>query len=505
MNNFIPSLTPIRSLSFYGRGAAWIGGISRDFLIFGPTRRLVLACVMFAGAFTGLLGASPTRRPNVLFLIADDLTKTLPCYHYPLVEAPNVTRLAARAVRFDRAYCQYPLCLPSRMSFLSGLRPERTGKFGNDLASRQDPVPAGVTFLPQHFKANGYFTARLGKVFHIGSDVPSCWDVTEEGTPGQEIIYTPAELDRLGLTGFVTAHHEFGRRGQGAGGGEGATYAILNGGNERLIDVRNAHRAAELIAERAGSGQPFFLACGFRRPHGPHVAPAEYFAPYPADRMPVPAGGGPVMPGIRQPVPAADSQEALRGYLASVTFMDAQLGRVLDALDQHHLWENTIVVFFGDHGYLLGSRGGWWGKGVLYNEAASTVLLVAAPGRAQGTACPRVVEFLDLYPTLADLCGLPAPKNVDGRSFAPLLTDPLAPWPHAAYTILAARGRPNGLAVSTDRFRYLEHPDGREELFDIEADPREWVDLATQPAHATDLAPMKALAADYKRKFRPAP
>lgn len=464
---------------------------------------LALGLLLLAGG--GALAGAEPRRPNVLLIIADDLTKTLPDYGYPLAQAPNVARLAARAVRFDRAYCQYPLCLPSRASFLSGLRPERTGQLDNEDAARRDPRVAGATFLPQHFKAHGYFTARLGKVFHIGADVPECWDVTEEGTPGQEIIVTGAEPVRLGLTGKIVAHHEFGRKGDPVGGGEGATYSALAGGKDRLIDVRNGQRAAELIAEHAGRAQPFFLACGFRRPHLPHLVPSEYFALYPADRMPLPAAGGPVIPGLRGPVSAADSREALRGYLASVTFMDEQLGRVLDALDTHQLWDDTLVVFLGDHGYLLGSRGGWWGKRVLYDEAASTVLLVAAPGKAHGIGSPRVVEFLDLYPTLVELCGLPAPAGIDGRSFAPLLADPAAPWEHAAYTVVAVQGKPAGLAVSTEQFRYLEHADGRRELFDVRADPREWTNLADRPAHAADLARLQGLAVAYQHRFRRQP
>ncbi|MEQ2005322.1 MAG: sulfatase [Limisphaerales bacterium] len=448
--------------------------------------------------------AEKPARPNVLFIIADDLTKTLPCYGYPLAKAPNVERLAARALRFDRAYCQYPVCMPSRTSFMSGRRPESTGRLGNEGATRTPQLQDAI-FMPQHFKANGYFTARLGKVFHIGADVPECWDVTEEGSPGPRIVYTGAELEKLGLTGNVVAHHEFGRGGATFGDGEGSTYSILNGGKDKLIDVRNGKRAAELIAEHAGKAQPFFLACGFRRPHLPHLATSEYFDLYPADKMPLPQIGGPKMPSIKKPVPDHNSREALRGYLACVTFMDEQLGRVLDALDAHQLWDNTIVVLLGDHGYLLGSRGGWWGKGVLYNEAASTALLVAAPGKAKGVGCSRVVEFLDLYPTLADLCGLPAPAGVEGRSFTPLLVNPGAPWEHAGYTMVAPQGKPAGLAVSTERFRYLENANGSQELFDVQADPREWVNLADQPAHAADLARLKKLAADYKTRFRNQP
>lgn len=463
-----------------------------------PLRALpLLLTLLLTGTAAVSSRADPIHRPNVLLIIADDLTKTLPCYGYPIAHAPNVDRLAARSVRFDRAYCQYPLCMPSRASFLSGRRSENTGILGNVGITQRTPQLRDAVFLPQHFRSNGYFTARLGKVFHIGRDVAECWDISEEGTPHSEIIYTPLEDTRLGLTGNVIAHFELARDGNR----ESASYSVLEGGKEKLIDVRNGQRAAELIAEHAGRAQPFFLACGFRRPHQPHTVPASSFVPYPTDNMPLPVRGGPVIPGSK-PVSARDSQEALRGYLAAVTFMDEQLGKVLDSLDTHHLWNNTIVVFMGDHGYLLGSRGGWWGKEVLYDEAASTVLLVAAPGKAQGTSTPRVVEFIDLYPTLVELCGLPQPSGIDGRSFARLLAEPSAPWDHAAYTTVATRGHPTGLAVSTERFRYLENADGSQELFDIKADPREWTNLIGEPKYAADLNQLRSLSAAYKRKFR---
>ncbi len=287
-----------------------------------------------------------------------------------------------------------------------------------------------------------------------------------------------------------------------------ASYSILKGGKDQLIDVRNGKRAVELLEQgekQNAEGKPFFLAVGFRRPHLPHVAPFDFFDRYPAEKMPLPEKGGPKITGIKSDVSAEDSREALRGYLACVSFMDEQLGRVLDAMDAQKLWDNTIVVLLGDHGYLLGSRGGWWGKGVLYNEAASTTLLVAAPGKAKGVGCSRVVEFLDFYPTLTELCGLPAPTSVEGKSFVPLLTKPDAPWDQVAYTMVAKGDKPAGLAVSNERFRYLENADGSVELFDVQADPREWHNLATVAAYAPDLAAMKKLADDYKAKFRNAP
>ncbi|MBA4067649.1 MAG: hypothetical protein C0501_28875 [Isosphaera sp.] len=447
-----------------------------------------------------------SRPPNVLFVIADDMNKRLPCFGDRQVRAPNVERLAARAVRFDRAYCQYPVCSPSRVSFLSGRRPERTGMYGNEGPSRTPPL-RDVVFLPEHFRKNGYRTVRLGKVFHIGREVPECWDLSEEGTPDGKLIYQPAEPDRLDLRKLIVAEHGFSpaAKAKPFGGGEGAQSYALSGGADRLIDVRNAARAAELLkdgAARNARGEPFFLALGFRRPHLPHLAPREYFDRYPAEAMPLPPRGGPAIPGINKPVPDEDHREALRGYLACVSFMDEQLGKVFDALDQHKLWDSTVVVFISDHGYLLGSRGGWWGKNVLYDESASTAMLVAAPGKAKGVGSQRVVEFLDLYPTLADLCGLPAPAGAEGRSIAPLLAKPDSPWDHPAYTVIATGGKPTGLGVTAGRWRYLQHPDGRKELFDVESDPREWKDLAADPGYAAELARMEKLADDYKRKYR---
>jgi iduronate 2-sulfatase len=456
--------------------------------------RLLLAAVLWMTALCCDAWAAP--RPNVLFIIADDLNRHLHCYGHTEVQTPNIDRLAKRSVRFERAYCQYPVCGPSRCSFLSGRRPEQTGMFGNAGKSRT-PLLSDALFLPEHFRRHGYFTARLGKVFHIGSDVPECWDVSEEGTPGTKPVYQPQEVEKLGLSASVTATHRL-----AGGGGEGASYVILNGGDDSLIDVRNARRTTELLEEAARGSKPFFLACGFRRPHLPHLAPQRWFDQYPAESMALPEVGGPTIPGLRGPVGPADHREALRGYLACVSFMDAQLGVVLESLDRLGLWENTIVVLIGDHGYLLGERGGWWGKGVLYENSAATTLLIAAPKKQRDVSCSRVVEFLDLYPTLVELCGLPMPPGLAGRDLTPLLDHPQTPWDHAAFTIVATNNHPDGLAVTTERYRYLEHGDGRVELFDLRADPREWHDLASDPTQASTAARLKILADEYKNTFR---
>ena len=183
--------------------------------------------------------------------------------------------------------------------------------------------------------------------------------------------------------------------------------------------------------------------------------------------------------------------------------MDRQLGRVLDTLDRLKLWDNTIVVMLGDNGYHLGTRGGYWGKGTPYEDSCGVPLLIAAPGKARATGCQRVVEYVDFYPTLVDLCGLPPCRDLEGRSLRPLLDDPATPWDHAAFSVNARNNQPSNLAVSTERFRYIEYADAKKpsELYDIQADPREWTNLAAKPEHAETLVKMKKLAEAHRQKF----
>lgn len=437
------------------------------------------------------------RRPNVLFIIADDLTRSLGCYGHPTVKSPNVDRLAERGVRFARAYCQYPVCSPSRVSFLSGMRPEHTQMFGNEGESRT-PSLQNAVFMPEHFKAQGYFTARVGKVFHIGRDVPECWNVTEEGTPENRIIYQPQEVEKLGLAGDTVREGRL----QG-GGGEGNNWNVTNAPDEKLIDWRTATRVVELMDQANKGDKPFFIACGIRRPHLPHLAPKSFFEGYPDDRVPLPLKSPVTDPRVKSTPSEADTREGMRSYLACVTFMDTQLGRVLGALDRLKLWDNTIVVLIGDNGYQLGSRGGYWGKGTGYDESCGVPMLVVAPGKARGAVCPRVVEYIDFYPTLAELCGLPPPQGLEGCSIRPLLDNPQASWEHPAFSVVARNNQPAVLAVSTGRYRLIENEDGKGglELYDIQADPREWNNLAVKPEHAAALARLKKLASDHRQAF----
>lgn len=448
----------------------------------------------------GIAAACPGAPTNVLFIIADDLNRHVGCFGDAVVKSPNVDALAGRGLRFERAYCQYPVCSPSRVSFLSGRRPEQTKMFGNEGDSRTPSLKEAV-FLPEYFKRQGYFTARVGKVFHIGRDVPECWDVTEEGTPGNQIIYQPSEPEKLGLSGNMVDKGDL-----DGDAGEKGTWAKLDVGDEKLVDGIISRRIASLIDGAAKGERPFFIACGFRRPHLPWIAPAEFYDRYDPSAVPLPEAAPVPRPGGKQKRAAASAESrraAKRGYFACVSFMDRQLGRVLEAMDRNNLWDSTAVVMIGDNGYLLGSRNGYWGKGIPYEEACGVPMIVVAPGHEGGRVCRRVVEYVDLYPTLVDLAGLPAQNDLAGRSLRPLLDDPGAPWDYPAFSIGAREGRPAWLAVSTERYRYVEYADANTpaELYDLRADPKEWKDLANDPGHAKALEELRGLAAGHRQKF----
>jgi uncharacterized sulfatase len=372
--------------------------------------------------------------------------------------------------------------------------------FGNEDASRTPSLQDAV-FLPEYFRQQGYFTARVGKVFHIGRDVPECWDVTEEGTPDNKIIYQPQEPQKLRLADSVTAEGQL-----DGDTGEGERWYTLKAVEDKLIDPHTARRVSDLIEQGNKGRKPFFVACGFRRPHLPWMVPKDYFESYAPANLPLPVRGDvPRSGGDPQKLAASDDSRraALRAYFACISFMDRQLGGVLDTLDRLRLWDNMIVMMLGDNGYHLGTHGGYWGKGTPYEESCGVPLLIAAPGKARATGCMRVVEYVDFYPTLVDLCGLPPRGDLAGRSLRPLLDDPAAPWDHAAYTINARNSQPANLAVSTEQFRYIEYADTKKpaELYDLQADPREWSNLASRPEHAETLTKMKKLAAQHRQKF----
>jgi uncharacterized sulfatase len=390
---------------------------------------------------------SPPKQPNVLLIVVDDLNTCLGCYGHPLVKSPNIDRLAKRSVRFERAYCQYPFCAPSRASLMSGVR---AGTIG--LTSNNTPKGAvldrlrDMVFLSELFRGHGYFTARISK---IGDTVDMLfgkrfWDVSEGP--------------------------------HGSGGGRGPEALAGDGGDQH--DPRTAKRVAELLQQK--HDKPFFIAAGFLRPHEPFRAPQKYYDLYPAKLIPLPAGR----------INDSDQQtrDYIAGYYASISFMDAQVGLILDAMDDADLWNDTIVIFCSDHGFLLGQHRRW-SKQSLYEEAVRVPLLVAAPGMSRGVVSPRLVELVDIYPTLTDFCGMPPPKGLEGASFRPLLTDPQREWKNAVYT-----WNKSTVAVRTERFHYNQRLGGKQrQLFDHKMDPGEQTNRADDPNYAKVVAEMQQL------------
>ena len=472
-------------------------------------RRLVLAlgaglcgvALVVAGAVEPAApaagGAGGARRPNVLLLISDDCRAAMACYGGATL-TPHIDGLARRGVRFDRAYCQYPLCNPSRASFLTGLRPDTTRVYENKTFFRET-APATVT-LPQLFRTNGYFVARVGKLYHYG--VPSQIGTSGMDDPASwEQVNNPRgrdcdDEDRIfSIVAGAPARVAVGARQYGAT----LSWLAAEGGDVEQTDGKIAQEACRLLRER--KDQPFFLAVGFFRPHTPYVSPRKYFDLYDPARLalaPLPesdrAGKPPAALTVSPPHYGMDEglqRQVTQAYYASVSFMDAQFGVVLDELDRLGLASNTVVVFLSDHGYHLGEHG-LWQKMTVFEEVARVPLIVAAPGRlAAGQTCGRVVELVDVYPTVAELCGLTAPREAEGVSFRPLLDDPQRPWKQGAFTQVVhnRKGgraeRPGGSAimgrsVRSERYRYTEWNEARDgvELYDHETDPHEWHNLA---------------------------
>lgn len=447
----------------------------------------ILALVCFATFATAVDAEEAKRKLNVLFIAVDDLNTHIGCYGNPIVKTPNIDKLAAQGVRFDRAYCQYPLCNPSRTSLLTGRYPTTTKVTDNTLWLRR-AMPDVIT-LPQHFRANGYVTARTGKIYHGGLDDDKAW------MEGGEPVRPPKPL---------TPEEQAARK------TNSDRWVAVEGSGEELPDFKTAGRGIELLEKYRD--KPFFIAVGFVKPHTPLIAPKRFFDLYDPARIKLPAdfAGKPTLasgvPSIALPPRSGDlfmereatpelAREMISAYYACVSATDDHLGRVLEALDRMKLRDNTVIVFFGDHGFHLGEKGKWSKHGSLYEPGTHVPLIIVAPSAAgNGKVCRRTVELVDLYPTLVELCGLPPPKGLEGQSLAPLLKDPQAPWDHAAFTV-SQRGKTLGRSVRTERYRYTGWDDeGKNaELYDYETDPGELRNLIADPSQAKTVATMKRL------------
>jgi uncharacterized sulfatase len=458
------------------------------------TRVVLIALIIVGAALPVVAQPSSASKPNVLLIMADDLNNDLGTYGSRIVKTPNIDRLAARGVRFDRAYNQYPLCNPSRASLLSGMRPDTIRIY--ELVTPIRKVKPDVVTLPQMFQRNGYVSARVGKIYHYGNP----GDIGTSGLddpPSWNEFVNPRGIDKdeeAQLTNYLPNR------------GLGSTLAFYASpaADEQHTDGKVATETIALLEKY--KDRPFFVGAGFYRPHCPYIAPKKYFDMYPLDRIPAPAFAPAELSTIPPPalwttppnwdLDVEQQRQSIRAYYASISFLDAQVGRLLDALDRLKLTDNTIVIFMSDHGYNLGNHGQWM-KQSLFERSARAPVIVAGPGVAKG-ASPRIVEFLDLYPTLAELAHVEPPRELEGRSLVPLLRNPKAEWNRPALTQVRRGTAPGffmGYSVRNEKWRYTEWDDGKQgtELYDETKDPGEMKNLAADPKHRDVVEEMRKL------------
>ncbi|MEI6235934.1 MAG: sulfatase [Planctomycetota bacterium] len=447
-------------------------------------RRTHLARLFFLALFFNALSAAThaAERLNVLLIMADDLRDYGGAFTRDVVKTPNLDRLRARGTTFERAYVQYPVCNPSRCSMMTGLRAERTGITDNTTKLR-DKLPDVIT-LPQLFKDAGWQAHAFGKLYHLGG--------------GKDVEQKSLWMD-TGRSWHTAQAFEASKTGKKMLDGRNVTGGTLNwclwgsadGSDDDQPDGQIAAASVAMI-EKLGDA-PWFIGCGFMKPHDPFIAPKKYFDLYPPESLKFwrdPADMSPVRNEATGSVQYSAAfakftdkewSELFRAYCAGTSFMDAQLGRVLDALDTHKLWDKTLVIFVGDHGYHTGERN-WWNKNTLFERACRAPLIVAAPGMKGGQTSRSLVEFVDLYPTLADLCGVKMPHAGAGVSLRPILEKPDTAGRGAAFTLVSRGPKLYAQSIRTNRWRFTRWSDGVTELYDHDSDPEELHNKAnTQP------------------------
>ena len=437
---------------------------------FGTSFPGLIAALMSAATLTSPAVAADSR-PDVLFIAVDDLNDWVHQFGgHPQAKTPNIDRLAKRGVTFARAYCAAPLCNPSRAALMSGLLPSTTGVYDNPTDWRK--VITKIPTLPMHFMRNGYHVAGAGKIYHDSFRRDSDWN---EYLEHKKRDPQPKRDDR------------------GVGG---IAFAPLDADDSDMQDYESVSYTIDRLNAR--HDKPFFLACGLHKPHMPWNVPRKYYDMFPLDQIVLPrvletdlddippAGVKIARPqgDHRQILESGRWKDAVQGYLAAIAFADAMVGRLIDALDRSPNRDNTIVVLWGDHGWHLGEKQ-HWRKFTLWEEATRAPLIFVAPGVTRPEqVCNRTVDFMSIYPTLTDLCGLSTPSHVQGASFKALLSDPESAWAQPALTTYMF----NNHAVRSEKWRYIRYNDGSEELYDEDKDPMEWTNLAGKP----ELASVKA-------------
>lgn len=463
----------------------------------------IVALTLVSGTNIFAQSTEPAKKYNVLFIASDDLNNDMHCYGDPQVKTPNIDRISRQGVRFDRAYNQFPVSGPSRASLMTGYRPDKAGVHDLKVNFREN-LPSAKT-IAQLFRENGYFSGRVGKIFHTrvpgeigadGMDDPQSW--TQR--------FNPIGIDKTEEHKVTNYTPDLARK-RGGLLGSTLSFMAVDGTDNEHTDAISANVAIQMM--RQHKDEPFFLAVGFFRPHCPYIAPKKYFDIYPPDQLILPEErdddwvNKPEVAKFTDPLhwglSETQRREVLQAYYASITFMDAQVGKLLDALEELGLKDNTIIVFWSDHGYHVGQHGQWM-KLTLFEHVARTPLLISVPGITNGTPSPRVVELIDIYPTLAELCELPAPCDLDGKSLVPLLKNPGIEWDYPAFTQLL-RNRDNtrieGRTIRNERYRYTEWDKGvhGSELYDYEIDPLEFTNLTNDIRY-------KEIVDEMSRKLR---
>lgn len=436
---------------------------------------LLLGVLLLSPAATWAAEAAPSR-PNVLFIMADDLNHWVGYTgRNRQTITPNIDRLTATGQSFTRAYCAAPVCNPSRTALFSGLRPGSTGVYGNAQDWRP-AVPVDLT-LATTLRRGGYEILGAGKLYHMGWDRRVEYDdyLVEKPAGRGSPLVTPQEFTQV-------------------------VFAPLAGGDEGMPDYHVANYGIAQLAK--AHHKPFFLGIGFHKPHPPFMVPKKYFDLHPLETIELP----PYREDDLEDIPAVGQRKAIgagthaaivkagqwkaaiQSYLATISFVDAQIGRVLDALEKSPFRDNTIVVLLGDHGWQLGEKH-HWGKTTLWEEVTRAPLIWRVPGLTKpGSICARTVDFMSIYPTLTELCGVPTPKHVQGVSIKPLLADAQAPWDRPGVTT----SQEGQHSVRSEKWRYIRYQDGTDEFYDESADPYEWTNLAKKKEFAGVIQEMAA-------------
>jgi arylsulfatase A-like enzyme len=472
----------------------------RNWLLGGAVACLALGPLLALGA-----------PPNVLFIVCDDLNTHVSTSGYEPIQTPAFEELAAAGMTFQRAYCQYPVCGPSRASFLHGLYPESTGVLDN--VSQITDLRPGTVSMPQKFKESGYWTGAVGKIFHNPDSDPGelAWHEIHRFDNDEMPMVTPirkkfeaehgsikqGKTRRLWKKFYPTIAKQ--TRDQHVGYGPSGLR------DDQHRDGKNARQVVSWLQQKSYDTKPFFIACGIQKPHVPFLAPDAYFELYPQQGLKCP----PASLGFWEQSPRQAMthrykefgfefgventqlrREYVQAYHACVSFIDAQIGLIFEALRQTGQWDNTIVVLTSDHGYMLGEHF-MWGKVMLFEQCDRVPLVIRAPGMTiSGSTSEGLVELIDLYPTFAELCHLQVPGDLQGRSLVPMLRDPTASGKVCAYTVVT-RGDKLGRALRTERWRYAMWPDG-EELYDLLNDVDEQHNLAQSAEHAAILLAMRS-------------